>query len=54
MRFFLGGVFLALMIFAIFKLIDDSTPQAGWNDNCEYGNEYIMPDGTVVQHSDCK
>lgn len=54
MRWFLVGVFVALTIFGIFKLVSEDESDSNWNQNCEYGNEYMMPDGTVVKHSDCK
>lgn len=55
MRMFLVGCFVALMIFGIYKLVnDDDSYDSNWNSDCQYGNEYMYPDGTVVEHSDCK
>lgn len=54
--YFIAGIVVGLLIFILFVLAggnDDSTA-ADWNSNCQYGNEYMMPDGTVVKHSECK
>ena len=54
MRFFLGLFFLVCAVLGILQLVnrDDSTPPT-WNTDCQYGSDYMMPDGTIVHHSDC-